>query len=418
MRLAAPRSSAMIASSQRRLADDRGHLEHAALGRLHHAQARGDELLVRLRQRRSPRASSASTRHITPSRTMHVALEQQAHELVDRARRAAERRARARRARGGTSASCLHSSRSSCFALAGRQRAELDLDRRDLAFAERGVPLVQRRRSRCRGSRPRWSRMPAARYCRKLIVSVPHSSRFSTTSTTGRRSASAVEQALERHEQARLEALRRLEQRRRRPGCRRTARAAGARSRCAISATRCAGTISATPAWILSRLSAGSSPGCRPNRTVSARATGPYACAFSSATPASTSTFGCCVRARAISSPIIRLLPMPGSPTTTANASSGARRTRWSVSSWSCANRGGPPREPRTEIVRARGRDDRALALTLAEAIAEVARLERRRRLGPRGLVERFGARQRRVAVPGQRSHRHPLAARGASKLR
>jgi hypothetical protein len=32
----------------RRLADDGGHLEHAALGGLHHAEPRGDDLLVAL----------------------------------------------------------------------------------------------------------------------------------------------------------------------------------------------------------------------------------------------------------------------------------------------------------------------------------------------------------------------------------
>ena len=54
---------------------------------------------------------------------------------------------------------------------------------------------------------------------------------------------------------------------------------------CATSGTRCAGTMSATPAVILSRLSPRSSPTTIPNRAVSARATGPYAWEFSSAMP-------------------------------------------------------------------------------------------------------------------------------------
>ena len=44
-------------------------------------------------------------------------------------------------------------------------------------------------------------------------MSCSQSSRFSTTSMTGRRSALGLEQALERHEQPRLEPLRRVEQR-------------------------------------------------------------------------------------------------------------------------------------------------------------------------------------------------------------
>ena len=62
-----------------------------------------------------------------------------------------------------------------------------------------------------------------------------------------------------------------------------------------------------------------SSPAMRPKRVASARAIGPYA--WPSSAPLTTVTLGNCVRMRATSSPSKRLLPLPGSPVTSANAS-------------------------------------------------------------------------------------------------
>ena len=217
------------------------------------------------------------------------------------------------------------------------------------------------------------------------------------------------EQALERHEQARLEPLRRLEQRRRRPGCRRTARAAGARSGARPRRRAAAGTTSATPAWILSRLSAGSSPGTRPKRAVSARAIGPYACAFSSATPVQHEHVRVRrPRARDRARRPCRLLPMPGSPITTANASAPPRRTPCRSAPGAARSRALRPVN-RGRRSYGRGRDDRRSPRPRRSSPSSIGSNDRRR-LGPARSARR-ACRRGGVCDPRSAAHGSPLSA-------
>ena len=271
-----------------------------------------------------------------PSRTMHVALEQQAHELVDRARRAAERSSRARRGCGGTSASCLHSSRSSC-----------------------SLSAATARRARSSSARLRLRRTPAwrshsvgRRGAEDRDALVAHAGR-EVLQEVDRVGAAQLEVLDDDHDRVRSASAvsKRLSAMNRRASRRCGDSSSGVDDRAVVErhAQQVRDQVrdlgdARRPARPRRR-PPGSCRGSRPDprrargRTArSARArSGRRRARSRRRRPAARCTFGYCVRARAISSPSMRLLPMPGSPMTTANASRRLLRTRLSISSCSCS---------------------------------------------------------------------------------
>ena len=135
------------------LADDRGHLEDPALGRLHDREPGRDQLLVGPGQGLGGEPDRVEAPAHAVAADDALALEEQPDQLVDRARRAAERAGVADQARRHLIERQAQLAQE-VLGLDRRQRAEHDLLGDDVALAEARV-LVEHRRGRGRDQQDR-----------------------------------------------------------------------------------------------------------------------------------------------------------------------------------------------------------------------------------------------------------------------
>jgi hypothetical protein len=115
---------------------------YAALGAVHHAEPRGDQLFVRPRQRRRGEAHRIEAPHRAARAHDALALEQEAHQLVDRARRSAEG-ARVGDHAIGNRLDRLEQLAHELLGVVGTERGEIEPRQRNVAFAERRMTLEQ-----------------------------------------------------------------------------------------------------------------------------------------------------------------------------------------------------------------------------------------------------------------------------------
>ncbi len=193
------------------LADDRRHLEHAPLRPVHDREPRVDQLLVGAGQVLRGEADRVEAPRHPGAAHDALALEQEPHQLVDRARRAAER-ARVHEQALGHLIERLAQLAQQRLGLARGQRAQLDALGRVVAVAEARVALGDRR-GRGRDQQHRRGREAGGevldevdRLGARLLDVLDHEHERLAIGVRG-------EEAAQRQERAGLELLRRLDQR-------------------------------------------------------------------------------------------------------------------------------------------------------------------------------------------------------------